>query len=918
MDSASILQFRTQCKFDIRLILYYNKLPFVSGQYIGRSIARFNSHKEVALTEEKRGNARAPHRKSRKGRAGITALKVVGTLFAIGVVTALMFFGIFMKYVHTTLEPLLDVDMSAYTLNQSSIVYYRDKSTGEWKELTKFHGAEDRTNIEYADIPDHVWQALVSIEDQRFFQHHGVDWKSTGKAVFTLLTGGGTQRGGSTITQQVIKNATGNNQPTIKRKVLEIFQALRFYKNYSPEETLTFYLNLVYFGNRSYGIQAAAENYFGKDAKDLTVAEGAAIVGITQYPYLYDPSRQGTLDSGKTFREKNKERQVTVLDKMHELGYLNDAEYEEAVNEPLVFVWDKDYAAADGGEETEAAGMAAETYDPYLIEQVFLDVADALHEEKGYSLEVAKKLLYTGGYQIYTTVDPEMQDLVERIYADTENLPYTSAKGEQLQSGMTIIDNATGNVVAMAGRIGERTGRFLLNYATNSRPCGSAIKPLAVYAPALETGIITPASVIDDYPVRLQAGANGTEKPWPKNSYTGYKGLITLQTALRVSTNTTAVRVLEMLSPSVSYEFMLQNLGFTTLVNDDLNSAALALGGLTYGVNTVEMAAAYSAFANNGVYTRPRTFVEVRDLNGSIVLENKQESWVAMKESTAYSVNELLKGVVRSGTGTGAAFSGMTIAGKTGTTSNNYDRYFVGYTPYYTAAVWIGYDRPSRIKANGNPAATLWKMAMSEIHETLPNRDFSGVPAEMTKVTVCTRTGLLQGSLCPEVQTVWVAASSAPTLICDGHVHISLCTQSGKLAGEYCPAECVEVRNAVDFTGENVAAGWGYERSVMLVPLSGAERDAYAARQAEDPNFVIPEGTPVTADDSLNVLNDLMMLGTCDIHSYVEPEPEPEQGYYDEFGNWISGETTEPEEPPEDGDGERNRDFLNWLLNAAA
>ena len=274
---------------------------------------------------------------------------------------------------------------------------------------------------------------------------------------------------------------------------------------------------------------------------------------------------------------------------------------------------------------------------------------------------------------------------MEKVYADTNNLPYTSSKGEQLQSGMTVIDNATGNIVAMAGRVGERTGRFLLNYATNTRPCGSAIKPIAVYAPALDTGVITPATVLDDYPVRLQANENGTEKAWPKNSYSGYKGLITLQTALRVSTNTTAVRVLEALSPSVSYDFMTQNLGFTTLVNSDLNSAALGLGGLTYGVNTVEMAAAYSAFANNGVYTRPRTYIEVRDNKGNLVLENKQESWVAMKESTAYSINELLKGVVRSGTGTEAAFSGMTIAGKTGTAQNPHGidhSAFMGFAPY--------------------------------------------------------------------------------------------------------------------------------------------------------------------------------------------------------------------------------------------
>ena len=744
--------------------------------------------------EGKHEAARAPRKNHRRSGAGMTALKVLGTLLAIGVCTALMFFGIFMKYVHTTLEPVLDVDMSAITLNQSSVIYYQDKSTGEWKELQKIHGTEDRTNIEFSDIPDHVWQALVSIEDQRFFQHHGVDWKSTGKAVFTMLTGGGTQRGGSTITQQVIKNATGNNQPTIKRKVTEIFQALRFYKNYSREETLTFYLNLVYFGNHSYGIQAAAENYFGKDAKDLTVAEGAAIVGITQYPYLYDPSRQGTLDSGKTFREKNKERQETVLDKMHELGYLDDAEYEAAVNEPLVFVWDDNYVPSDSSKE-KVAETAAEEFDPYLVEQVFNDVVEALHREKNYSEEVAKKLLYTGGYQIYATIDPELQSIVEKVYTDTSNLPYTSSKGEQLQSGMTVIDNATGNIVAMAGRVGEREGRFLFNYATATRPCGSAIKPIAVYAPALDTGVITPATVLDDYPVRLQANENGTEKAWPKNSYSGYKGLITLQTALRVSTNTTAVRVLEALSPSVSYDFMTQNLGFTTLVNSDLNSAALGLGGLTYGVNTVEMAAAYSAFANNGVYTRPRTYIEVRDNKGNLVLENKQESWVAMKESTAYSINELLKGVVRSGTGTEAAFSGMTIAGKTGTTSDDRDIWFAAYSPYYTCTVWGGYDNHDTLPS-GDLYHTyhkkLWTAIMSRIHENLPVRQFEQ-PDSVETAYVCKKSGLLavdgvctgdpRGSM---AYTEYFAKGTTPTKSCDVHTAVKVCSSTGLLPTATC------------------------------------------------------------------------------------------------------------------------------------
>lgn len=873
----------------------------------------FNSQKEVALTERNREIAHAPHRKKKKGGAGITALKVLGTLFAIGVVTALMFFGIFMKYVHTVLEPTLDVDMSAYTLNQSSLVYYQDRDTGEWKELQKIHGTEDRTLVEYADIPDHVWQALVSIEDERFFQHKGVDWKSTGKAVLTMLTGGGTQRGGSTITQQVIKNATGNNAPTIKRKVTEIFQALRFYENYSREETLTFYLNLVYFGNGSYGIQAAAENYFGKDTSELSVAEGAAIVGITQYPYLYDPSRSGTLDSGKTFREKNKERQETVLYKMHECGYLSDAEYEAAVNEKLVFVWDQDYVAADSADDTQAQ-TGVEEIDPYLVEQVFNDVVADLCAQYGYSEKVAKDLLYTGGYQIYATIDPELQEIVERIYADTANLPYTSAKGEQLQSGMTIIDNATGNIVAMAGRIGEREGRFLFNYATATRPCGSAIKPIAVYAPALDTGLITPATVLDDYPVRLEKNDNDEEKAWPKNSYKGYKGLITLQTALRVSTNTTAVRVLEQLGASASYDFMTQKLGFTTLVSADLAPGALALGGLTYGVNTVEMAAAYAAFANNGVYTTPRSYVEVRDSKGNVVLENRQESWVAMKESTASSINELLKSVVRSGTGTEAAFSGMTIAGKTGTTSSNYDRYFVGYTPYYTAAVWIGYNENTSIRASGNPAAQLWKKAMSEAHETLPNKDFEISHTDMTQVTVCTRTGLLQGPLCSDVQTVWVSESSAPALTCDGHIYLDVCTESGKLATEHCPDECVETVNAIDFTAENLTQAWGYERTAVFLPLTQAEMDEYTAKQAGDPTVVIPEGTAVEADDSGKVFTDLTLRGVCDVHEYTAPEFPSIGGYFDENGAWISdGESGEDDGDETGGTGS----FLDWLLRAA-
>lgn len=853
-------------------------------------------------------------RERRSGAKKKSRLKLIlGTVAAIGVLTCLMFFGIFMIYVHTSLEPMLDVDASAYTLNLSSTVYYQDRTTGEWTELTKIHGTEDRTLVDFEDIPDHVWQALVSIEDQRFFEHKGVDWKSTGRSVFDMLRGSDSTRGGSTITQQVIKNLTGNNEVTIKRKVTEIFRALRFAENYSREEVLELYLNMVYFGKGAYGIQAAAENYFGKDVSELTVAEAASIIGITQYPYKYDPSR------GDWYREQNKKRQGDVLYKMNEQGYLSDADYEAALNEKLVFVWDDDYVASDSG-ETEAPAAAA-VYDSYFVEQAFNDVVSDLMEQYGYSMKVAKDMLYTGGYQIYCTVDPAMQEIVERVYGDRSNLDYTSAKGEKIQSGMTIIDNATGNVVAVGGRIGEREGAFLLNYATNPRPCGSAIKPLSVYAPAIEAGVITPASVIDDYPVDLMG-----DKIWPVNAYSGYKGIITLQDAVRFSANPTAVRVLQKLTPSESYAFMTEKLGFTTLTGDDITAAgALALGGLSHGVTTLEMAAGYASFANNGIYTKPRTYVEVRDHNGNTVLENKSESHVAMKESTAYAMIELLKGVVNTagGTGTSASFPGMTIAGKTGSTNSNCDRYFVGLTPYYTGAVWVGYDTPTRIVTNlANPAATMWKKVMSEIHEGLPNKSFAVSDSDMVSVTVCAETGLLPGEYCSNTHTVKVANGLAPVLKCDAHTSVSVCGESGLLASDGCPE--MQTAYALDLSNPNVSEAWGYTRTLMYRPLSAAETATYAAQLAEGLITEMPQGEVVrTNEGSIKVYSDIMEGGVCALHegfgNPFDPSGETvEQGTGSETGadSGMSGEETPSGETSDPNAGQTgdNGDFLNWLL----
>ena len=823
------------------------------------------NREEPRRAEPRRAASRKRKKKKSVGRVigGILLgiLKAVFTLLVIGVLTTALFYRTFMKYVDTVLEPEMDVDISVFTLKQSSTIYYQDKATGEWVELTKLHGDENRTLIDYDQIPDHVVKALISIEDERFYEHEGVDWKSTARSVYDTLMGNNA-RGASTITQQVVKNVTGENQVTIRRKILEIFRTLRVHEKYSEEDILETYFNLVYFGHKAYGIEAAAETYFGKHVEDLTVAEGAAIVGITQYPWQYDPLRNDTT------REANRSRQLTVLSKMHDLGWLTDAQYAAAKAEKMVFVGDTDYVEqlAEGEEETPETNTEL---DSFFVEQVYRDVIAAFMD-MDYSEKAASAMIYNGGYQIYCTLDPDIQDYVESVYADRSNFNYPSASGKQLQAGMTIIDNRTNNIVAIAGRVGERKGALEFSYASNTSQCGSAIKPLSVYAPALDAGVVTAASVIDDYPVM---NLNGSA--WPVNAYSGYKGLVTIQYALQQSSNTCAVRVFQQLTPTASYAFMTEKLGFTTLDSEDISAAgALALGGLHQGVSTIEMAAAYSTFANNGIYTPPRTFVEVVDSYGNVVIDNRQEQVVAMKETTVYTINELLKSVMKSGgTGTSAAFSGMTQAGKTGTTNSKRDRYFVGYTYYYTAAVWSGYDQPERINTSDNPSALVWKKVMSHIHEGLEDRDFQTTSDGMVRVTVCNKTGLRAGSGCGATRTVLVPEGMAPALTCDAHTPVDYCTESGLPAGEFCPEDLRETHWVVDLSAPNTEAGFGYHRELLMRPLTGDQYQYYADQVERGMLDSIPEGAPIYAGDSDSVLSDVLTMGRCTIHTEAIDEP---------------------------------------------
>ena len=644
--------------------------------------------------------AREPAAEKRGGKAG-RVLGIIGTILLIGVVTGLIFVCIFAFYVKTCITPSLDLDLNDFTLNQSSIIYYQD-SNGDYQKLTTVKSSENRIWVDGDQIPQHMKDALVAIEDKRFYTHKGVDWFRTAHAALNMFTGGSTF-GGSTITQQLIKNLTQQDDITVQRKLLEIFQALDLEKNYDKDEILEYYLNAVYFGEGCYGVQTAAQTYFGKDAKDLSVAESAAIVGITNLPTYYDPFYSV---------ENNKERQENVLREMYKQGYLNKSEYEAAKSEELEFV---------RGENSPDTFNVYSYYEEVVLSDVIGDLAEA----KGISRNAASQLVHNAGYEIYACIDKDIQAKVDAIYTDPEQLPksYSGTKS-QLQSAIVIIDQTTGEIKALSGGTGEKTISYGLNRATGTtRPPGSSIKPIAVYGPAVEYGLISPSTMVldaDETHVQL------AHTSWyPKNSPNTYDGIITITTALQKSKNTVAAQIMDKLTPSASLEFLRSRLGVTSLIDSDADYAAMALGEPHYGITVREMAQAYTALANDGVFTYSRTYTMVKDRSGKIILDNQPQTIRAFSQETARTMTYMLNNAATYGTGSESRLINMPVAGKTGTTTSNRDRWFCGYTPYYTCAVWTGYDTPETMSFSGNPATQIWQKVMSAIHADLPRKEFN-------------------------------------------------------------------------------------------------------------------------------------------------------------------------------------------------
>lgn len=627
-----------------------------------------------------------------------------------------------------------DIDVDSLTLNRNSVIVYDDPETGEETELYKVDSTENREWVNIGEIPENLQKAIISIEDERFMEHKGYDLPRTIKAtavwIGRKITGrSGTSLGGSTITQQLIKNVTGDNDQTPTRKIKEISRAVAIEKQLDKTQILELYLNCIYLSHGCSGVQTAAKTYFDKDVSELSLVECAALAGITQNPSAYDP-----IDNPGN----NKERRNVVLGKMLELGYISQEEYETSVNEELKI-------AKSSSEDSKDASIKTTSY---FVDQVITDVINDL-QGLGYSKSLANKILYSGGVKIKAAYNPDVQEIVEKYYESEKNFP-----GTGVQSAITVLDVQTGQVVGIAGGIGKKPASLTLNRASGApRQPGSTMKPIAAYLPALENKVIYPGSTFVDE----KKSYNG----WtPRNYDYSYRGKVDVRTALRKSLNTTPVEIIDKMGAQISYDYLTEKFGLTTLVKSreidgkiytDIGLSQLALGGLTDGATTMEMAAAYASFANGGYHYKPYTYIDVTDKDGNVILTSDRTGTSIMKESNAYIMTQLLKEVVESGTGVGASVSGVSYtAGKTGTTSDNKDRWFIGYTPYYVAAIWYGYDTPKEITISSNPCVSVFKNIMDSAHNTLKNRSKTlSRPGSVINVSYCTYTGMRATSSCP-------------------------------------------------------------------------------------------------------------------------------------------------------------------------
>ncbi len=765
---------------------------------------------------------------------GVMSTMIVGICFGIGA-----FKGI--------LNSAPDVDPAAVLPQGFATVVYDAKGN----ELTKLVAANSNRSYEEIDkIPKYLADAFVAVEDERFYEHNGIDIRGIIRAGFAALQNGELSQGASTITQQIIKNNVFDdwvNEETmqkIKRKIQEQYLAIELEKKMSKEKILEIYMSTINLGQNTLGVKAAALRYFNKQPYQLTLSECAVIVATTSNPSKYNPI---------SHPEHNETRREIVLEKMKDQGYITQAEYDEAMADD---VYSRILAV---NEETVDKSVYT-----YFVDEVTRQVLNDLMEIKGFNETQAHWLLFSGGLSIYTTQDPDIQAICDEVYENEENYPETikwylnyaltieKANGEkenhstemfkafykqqnpsfnllyatkdeayeaieaykhdvmsdgdkvdgeritltpQPQVSITVEDQSTGHIVAIVGGRGTKEASRTLNRASNTtRQPGSTFKVVSTYAPALDSAGLTLADVQNDAPFNYNSGR--PVKNWWGNNY---RGLLSLRYGIVQSANIVAVKTLTQISPQLGFDY-LQNFGFSTLVDKRVEKDGsivsdigqpLALGGITDGVTNMELNAAYATIANQGTYVKPKFYTKIIDHDGNVMIDNTTpESTQVIKASTAWLLTSAMVDVVTSGTGGSVNFGNMAIAGKTGTTSDYKDVWFSGYTPYYTATTWTGYDNNVSMKtsAEKNLSKTMWKKVMSKIHENLEYKSFPMASGIVT-ASICSKSGRLPiaGVCNGSVKTEYFAEGSVPTEYCDVHYFSNICGYCGLSAAEECP-----------------------------------------------------------------------------------------------------------------------------------
>lgn len=649
------------------------------------------------------------HRVKRKHPVLFTIFLVFFVLLISGILTGVVVGTSMFRYVDGVVngKKVIDLDYYKSTQSQTSILYAYN-SNGKPVEQTRLHGEENRIWIDYDEMPDDLIWAFVCLEDKRFFEHSGVDWRRT---IGVMIKPSYNGQGGSTITQQLIKNLTKKNEVTYIRKFNEILRALNLENYYSKTEILEAYLNEVSLGCGCYGVRTAAERYFGKEVKDLTLVECATLAAITKAPYTQNPVYS---------YEKNHEREQYCLECMYQEGKLSKKRYKKALKKDVKILTNNTVATTGGADQ-----HILSWYEEYVIDQVIAD----LQAEYGYEYSEASRMVYYGGLNIYSAVDLDVQAKLEKIYLNREGFPNSirDKEGRLPQSAMTIMDYQ-GRIIAIVGGTGEKTANRAYNRATDKRAKrqpGSSMKPLGVYAPAMDLGLISPTSPILEKAIML----NGSLWPRNFNGDHGSGSYISVQEALVRSLNTVPVRILsEMLGVNSAFEYANDHFHLN-LSNNDKDLSPLAVGGTNTGVTTLEMAAAFATFGNGGKYYTPYSYYKVTDRNGEILLDHtKDEPEQAIKLATSNSMRSMMtKAVTQSnGTGYGSQIPRFQTFAKTGTTSDNCDKWYCGGTPHYVCAVWYGFDYRADLRTgSSNPSKNIFRYVFGQISADLPQKTFA-------------------------------------------------------------------------------------------------------------------------------------------------------------------------------------------------